>query len=151
MKKHLPILAVLGMIVGTLEGPVMATEKDREENKSMLGKSVSDRKELILPEIINSYIEASNRHDIKSILACFTENAVVHDEKKEFKGKQVIKEWLTSTIEKYNFQFIPLTLQDTTPEILVSIKVSGTFDGSPVILNYHFMIENEKLSSLKIG
>jgi len=54
------------------------------------------------------------------------------------------------TIEKYKFQFKPLSVKDDDMAIVVAVEVSGTFDGSPVTLDYHFTIENEKISSLTI-
>src|SRR6267378_769809 len=33
-----------------------------------------------LPQIIEKYVDASNRHDQKSILSCFSDDALVYDE-----------------------------------------------------------------------
>jgi hypothetical protein len=62
-----------------------------------------------------------------------------------------IERWITSTIEKYKFQFRPLGVKDEAAEIVVAMEVSGTFDGSPVTLDYHFTIESDKISSLTIA
>src|SRR5260221_7455369 len=151
MNKYLANLILVGIIVCISHTSINATEREEEERQAMKVIQITDIKSSKLPEIIKNYIEASNSHDVKSILACFTENAVVHDEKRDFSGKRAIEEWLTSTIKKYSFQFKPLTIKGSDPEKIVTIEVSGTFDGSPIILNYHFMIENEKLASLNIG
>src|SRR5262245_2911213 len=103
-----------------------------------------------LPQIINDYINASNAHDVKSILACFSDDAVVHDEGEELRGKGRIEGWILKTIEKYKFHFKPLRLKNDASEIVVAIEVSGTFDGSPVSLDYHFATENGKISSLRV-
>jgi len=58
-----------------------------------------------LPRIIKNYIDASNGYDVKSILACFSDDAVVHDEGKELHGKQATESWIAKTIEKYKFHF----------------------------------------------
>jgi hypothetical protein len=50
-----------------------------------------------LPSIIQSYIDASNAHDMKSILACFTDDAVVRDENATHQGKIDIQRWETET------------------------------------------------------
>jgi hypothetical protein len=55
-----------------------------------------------------------------------------------------------NTIEKYKFQFNPLRIKVDDPEVVVAVEVSGTFDGSPVTLDYHFAVENEKILSLTI-
>ena len=104
-----------------------------------------------LPQIIHDYVNASNAHDVKSILACFSETATVHDEGQTLDGKKAIEEWIVRTIEKYKFQFKPLSVKDKDGEIVVAVAVSGTFDGSPVTLDYHFAVENGKITSLAVG
>lgn len=103
-----------------------------------------------LPYIVQSYVDASNRHDVESILSCFSDDAVVHDEAETLHGRQAIEDWVTRTIEKYKFRFKPLSIKDDSAEIVVAVEVSGTFDGSPVTLDYHFMIESDKILSLTI-
>jgi ketosteroid isomerase-like protein len=103
-----------------------------------------------LPHIIRRYVESSNRHDVRSILSCFSDDAVVHDEAKDFCGKRMIEAWVVATIENYKFQFNPLSIKHDPAEIVLALEVSGTFDGSPVTLDYHFAIEKDKIVSLAI-
>jgi hypothetical protein len=103
-----------------------------------------------LPLIIQSYIDASNAHDVKSIVSCFSAQAVVRDENATHRGKIDIERWVTTTIEKYKFQFKPLSSQERDNENVVSVEVSGTFPGSPITLDYHFVITNDKIASLTI-
>lgn len=103
-----------------------------------------------LPRIINDYVSASNAHDVKSVVACFADNALVHDEGKDFRGKKMIEDWITKTIGKYKFQFKPISIKDDNAGVVVAVEVSGTFDGSPITLDYHFMIEGDKIVSLTI-
>ena len=103
-----------------------------------------------LPKLIQTYIDACNRHDVNSILACFSDNAVVRDEGETLRGKEEIEAWVVKTIEKYKFQLKPLGVKNETTEVVVSMKVSGTFDGSPITLDYHFRIEKGKILSLAV-
>jgi ketosteroid isomerase-like protein len=103
-----------------------------------------------LPVVIDNYIRASNAHDVMSILSCFSEDAVVRDEAETLHGKKAIEGWIGKTIEKYKFRFEPLSVNKDDGEVVASVKVSGTFPGSPVTLDYHFKIENEKILSLVI-
>jgi len=103
-----------------------------------------------LPRIINDYVDASNAHDVKSVVACFAENAVVRDEGQALHGRKAIEDWITRTIEKYKFQFKPATFREDNAEVVVAIEVSGTFDGSPITLDYHFTIEGDRILSLRI-
>src|ERR1051325_963676 len=104
-----------------------------------------------LPPIINEYISASNAHDVEAVLACFSDSATVRDENETLHGRQAIKTWIVKTIEKYAFHFEPLSIkQDDDNEASVAVKVSGTFPGSPVMLDYHFTTDSEKISSLSV-
>jgi ketosteroid isomerase-like protein len=103
----------------------------------------------LLP-VIKTYVDASNAHDAQSSLSCFSENAVVRDEGETLHGRKAIEDWITRTIEKYKFQFKPVTFREDNAEVVVAIEVSGTFDGSPITLDYHFTIEGDKILSLTI-
>ncbi len=103
-----------------------------------------------LPPVIQKYIDASNAHDVKSILACFAEDAVVRDESATHRGKIDIERWLVTTIEKYNFQFKTLSSKERDNATVVTVEVSGTFPGSPISLDYHFTISGDKITFLKI-
>jgi ketosteroid isomerase-like protein len=103
----------------------------------------------LLPAI-KTYVDASNAHDVQSIVSCFSENAVVRDEGETLHGRKAIEDWITRTIEKYKFQFKPVTFREDKAEVVVAIEVSGTFNGSPITLDYHFTIEGDKILSLTI-
>jgi ketosteroid isomerase-like protein len=103
-----------------------------------------------LPPTIQCYIDASNAHDVQSILVCFADDAVVRDENSTMRGKIDIERWITTTIEKYKFQFKPLRTKEGDNETIVAVQISGTFPGSPITLDYHFAIASEKIASLII-
>ena len=103
-----------------------------------------------LPRIVQEYVDASNKHDVDSILYCFLDDAVVRDEGETLHGKKAIAGWIAKTIERYKFQFKPLSIKDCDSEVVVGIEVSGTFDGSPVSLDYRFVIKNDKIAALTI-
>ena len=103
-----------------------------------------------LAPVITSYIDASNAHDVKAIMDCFADDAVVRDENAMRQGKIDIERWATETIQKYKFQFKPLSADERDAETILSVEVSGSFPGSPVTLDYHFTIANDKIQSLTI-
>jgi len=78
------------------------------------------------------------------------DDAVVHDEEKEFRGKRMIEDWIAKTIEKYKFQFRPVTFREDNAEVIIAMEVSGTFDGSPITLDYRFIAADEKITSLTV-
>ncbi len=103
-----------------------------------------------LAHIIQSYIDASNAHDVAAILTCFADGATVRDENQTMQGKEAIERWLATTIEKYKFHFSPKTARTDAAQTVVTVEVSGTFPGSPITLDYHFAIEKAKIASLTI-
>ena len=100
-----------------------------------------------LPRTIQNYIDASNAHDVQSILASY---ATVRDENTTHRGKIDIERWATETIEKYKFQFKPLSTEEHDREIVVRVEISGTFPGSPISLDYRFALTSDKIASLII-
>lgn len=147
MNKYLKFLTLSAVIVFSSQSFVNAAAADIDQKEKGLNKSMK----VVLPTIIQTYVDASNQHNVKSTIACFSESAVVYDEKRELKGKKAIEEWVAETIEKYNFQFKPVSFKESGLEKIVTMEVSGTFPGSPITLRYHFLSEHEKLISLKIG
>src|SRR5437764_12668851 len=103
-----------------------------------------------LPRLIQNYIDASNAHEVQSILACFADDATVHDENTTHRGKIDIERWLRTTIEKYKFQFKPLSAEARDNETIVTVQVSGTVAGSPITLDYHFIIGHRTVAVLII-
>ena len=103
-----------------------------------------------LPPLIRSYISASNAHDVDAIVACFANDAVVRDENAIQQGKAEIRRWAKETIEKYKFQFKPLSADERDTKTILSVEVSGSFPGSPITLDYHFTVANGKIQSVII-
>jgi ketosteroid isomerase-like protein len=118
--------------------------------QSAQGSRERDEMKVALPRVIKEYIDASNAHDVKDVVSCFSDDALVQDEGKDFRGKKTIEDWVVKTIEKYKFRFKPLGVKSDDAEIVVSVEVSGTFPGSPVSPDYHFTIEGGKIRSLAI-
>jgi ketosteroid isomerase-like protein len=106
---------------------------------------------LELPGVVQIYVDSSNRHDVKAILFCFSNDAIVQDEAHEYRGSKEIEDWLATTIEKYKFQIKPLSVSNPGVETVVALEVSGTFPGSPITLDYRFTIKGDKISSLIIN
>jgi hypothetical protein len=41
----------------------------------------------------------------------------------------------------------PLSIKEDTGHVVVTVELSGTFDGSPVTLDYHITIADEKITN----
>lgn len=99
-----------------------------------------------LPNIISELVKAQNEFDSAAYANCFTENAEVFDEGKTHNGKAEIENWIDKANKEYKATMKSL---DYNKNIL-SAEISGTFPGSPLVLKYHFELNDGLIQSLKI-
>lgn len=106
---------------------------------------------ITLPSVLQRFFEVSNQHNIAFILSCFSNEAVVTDEDQIFRGRAEIEDWVVNAIDKYQFQLEPLDMKNEDPGIIAVVQMAGHFEGSPITLDYYFIIDdNEKISCLSI-
>jgi len=103
-----------------------------------------------IPQAISAYIEAANSGDGATAAACFSEDALVHDENADHRGRQAIRQWVEETAGKYHFQLEPLAARESGGQIVVTCRVSGEFPGSPVDLDFAFTLVDDAIASLHI-
>lgn len=104
-----------------------------------------------LPNIINKLLQAQHCFDSLAYSECFAETAVVHDENEVYEGKQQIGRWNETTNAKYQTVLEPVDFCQDGSKAILTAKVSGTFEGSPVLLDYHFEITGGLVKSLEIN
>ena len=112
---------------------------DKKDNTQILSN---------LPGVIADLVKAQNNFDSTAYAACFTETAVVFDEGKTHKGKKEIKNWIEKANRTYKAVMQPL--EYSANKQILKAEISGTFPGSPLVLNYQFEIKDEEIHSLKI-
>src|SRR5688572_24684095 len=104
-----------------------------------------------LPAPIAAYFRAKNVHDTAAMLACFAEDAIVHDEEQEYRGITAIEDWIVTTTAKYQV-IVDITHSDNQGSAtIVTGRVSGNFPGSPVELQFRFIVQSDKIISLTIN
>lgn len=103
-----------------------------------------------LPQLIATFVQAKNAHNSNAVIACFADNAIVHDEGQEICGTAAIKKWIDASIEKYQDTLDATNLVVQEKETVLTAQVSGTFDGSPIPLDFHFTINDGKITMLSI-
>lgn len=104
----------------------------------------------ILPDAVVRYLDASNRFDAASAAACFTPDAVVHDEGQQHVGPEAIRSWVSQTGQKYRPNTTVIRAQEKDAKIAVAVRVTGQFPGSPVELEFEFSLRDGKISELSI-
>lgn len=103
-----------------------------------------------LPDVVTELVKAQDNFDSFAYANCFSESAVVFDEGQTYNGRSEIKQWIANANEKFKIVMKPIeyTLAGTTG--ILSAEVSGLFDGSPVVLYYHFELKDGLIQSLKV-
>lgn len=101
-----------------------------------------------LPIIISELVKAQNNFDNRAFANCFTETAVVYDEGKTHHGRIEIENWIAKANTEFKTQMNLLEYNER--ENILSAEISGTFPGSPVVLNYHLKIFDGLIQSMKI-
>src|SRR5712664_3859293 len=94
-----------------------------------------------IPEIIEMYFRASNANDVEKLVSCFSTDAVVIDENKTHRGAAAIKRWSVNVRKKYEFKTEILRSVQKANTVVVTAKLSGTFPGSPVDLDFKFTLK----------
>ena len=105
---------------------------------------------LHLPLPIERYVTIENSGDIDALSECFAANATVRDEGHSYEGLAAIKAWKTDTKKKYNHAILPLEVGHRDGKTILKAKLTGDFPGSPVTLEFSFVLEDGKIASLQI-
>jgi ketosteroid isomerase-like protein len=103
-----------------------------------------------LPTPIAVYIAAENRGDAEALAQCFAGDAVVRDEGQTIEGLAAIKQWKAETRRKYRHMIEPLASAQKGGNIIVTIRLTGNFAGSPIELEFVFTLHGDKIVSLEI-
>lgn len=104
----------------------------------------------MIPDILKELLKAQEHFDSVLYSNCFSEEALVFDEGKTYRGRGEIKDWNERSNKEYQSKMEIIDISTENEVIILRTNVSGTFDGSPITLKFHFKIENEKISELKI-
>ena len=104
-----------------------------------------------LPVCISAYFTAVNHRKGSEAAACFSFDAVVHDEEEDRIGRDAIYVWIEETTQHYQQQSELLHATAAGNAFSVTARVSGQFPGSPIELSYDFTIEGDHITRLEIA
>ena len=105
---------------------------------------------LDLPTPVANFFSADTS-DSEAVAQCFTENAVVKDEGRTFKGRAAIRQWKAAASAKYQYTSEPSVCDRQNGPVIVTSRLTGNFPGSPVNLRFFFRLEGDKIESLEIA
>lgn len=104
---------------------------------------------IALPGPVAAYF-AADQNDGDAVALCFTENAVVTDERQRHTGRDAIRRWKTEASAKFSYTAEPFAVSEDGSRIVVTAHVSGNFPGSPVDLRYAFVLDGDRIARLEI-
>jgi len=105
---------------------------------------------LQLPKAIEIYLAAENSDDADALAGCFAPDATVTDERQTIKGLDAIKAWKIETKRKYQHSIEPLAVAENGGKTVVTVKLTGSFPGSPIKVGFSFQLEDGKIAALEI-
>lgn len=103
-----------------------------------------------LPNVITDLITAQNNFDSVAYANCFSETGVMVDEGKSSTGRGEIEKMIDVSNKKYRSVMKPLDYIENGTSGVLSAECSGTFDGSPIVLNFHVDIVDGQIQYLKV-
>src|ERR1700676_4625336 len=104
-----------------------------------------------LPQPVVNYLAAVTAKDTDMFARCFTDDALVHDEGRDYRGIEAITAWKTETQTKYKYVIEPLDALVSGNTVKLRARLTGDFPRTPAALDFVFMLAHEKIASLEIG
>lgn len=103
-----------------------------------------------LPNVVQDLIKAQDNFDSVAYANLFSETGVMYDEGKTHTGRKEIQKCIAEANKKYRTIMKPVGYTETGNQGTLSAKISGTFEGSPIVLKFHFEIKEGLIQSLKV-
>jgi hypothetical protein len=118
------------------------------ETQNLAAKKMKEDHQL--PAAIAGYIASANSPDAAACARYFTEDATVHDEGADRHGIAAIREWKEEVSRKYRPIISATGMTKAKEKIIVTARVAGHFQGSPIDLHFTFTLRGDRISRLDI-
>src|SRR5260370_40742261 len=82
------------------------------------------------PEPIAAYLAAEEAKDADALSRCFTEDGTVHDEGRDYRGRDAIRQWKQAADEKYRYVLQMVNAQTHGNEATERARPTGEVPGS---------------------
>jgi ketosteroid isomerase-like protein len=103
-----------------------------------------------LPAPVAAYF-AADATGAEAVAGCFTEDAIVIDERQEYRGRTSIARWKAEASATFHYTVEPLGVHVAGDLTTVTGRVTGDFPGSPVELHYRFVLDGDRIARLEIA
>jgi hypothetical protein len=103
---------------------------------------------LDMPEPVAEYLAAEEAKDADALSRCFTEDGTVHDEGRDYHGRDSIRQWKQAADAKYRYVLRAVNVQTLGDSVTVRARLTGKFPGSPVELDHISTSSNFRAAKL---
>ena len=93
---------------------------------------------------IERYVQIANSGTAEAASECFAPDAIVRDEGQTYEGVAAIKNWMAATKKKYGHTVAPLELAERGGQSVLKAVLTGNFPGSPITVNFSFVLARRK-------
>jgi hypothetical protein len=106
------------------------------------------------PAIIGEHLRAVNALDLDGIVATFTEDAYVNDNRREIRGIGAIRAFMAKEFVGDSVTVEPVEVLDHHGDIIVRGRYDGTYDKTSLpdelIMTSYFTIRDDKIAALAV-
>jgi hypothetical protein len=103
-----------------------------------------------LPDPIERYVQIANSGTAEAASECFAPDATVYDEGQTYAGVAAIANWMAATKKKYGHTVAALEFAERGGQSVLKARLTGSFPGSPITVNFSFVLAGGKIRSLEI-
>lgn len=104
------------------------------------------------PEVITRYFAAHAARDTDALVTLFTDDAVVLDEGKTWRGATEIRTWRDGAASAYQYTTEVLGVEAAGgSDYVARVHLEGNFPGGAVDLRHHFTIDRDRIRRLEIA
>jgi hypothetical protein len=105
-----------------------------------------------LPAPVQGYVDTSNAFDGDALIAWFADDAVVNDNRREFRGVDAIRRWLDREIVGDRVTTRVIAASDHYGDVALDAVTDGDYDKTglpdPLVLTYYFTVRDDRIVRL---
>lgn len=103
------------------------------------------------PDVISRYHAAAASGDLDAVLDCFTADAHVHDEGRDYHGRAEIRSWRESVADRFTYTTRITDVEQVGEAVhVVHTHLEGDFPGGVVDLKQRFTVRGGLICDLDI-
>ncbi len=111
--------------------------------------------DVLIPPSISAYFAAAEHDDVDGLVACFSDDAIVADEDRQWRGHADIRRWRSTVATVYDYTLEvrgvdSLGEDNANARFDAHTHLEGNFPGGTVDLDYRFTVRDGLISNLEI-